>query len=80
VVLSRDPLQEVTMNKLLLSTIALVTVFSMPASAAPGYPHPFRDMAKASSDTEANSQQRQATEQPSQSREVADQVDVPEMP
>ena len=33
-VLSFDPLQEVTMNKLLVGTIALVTVFSTAASAA----------------------------------------------
>jgi hypothetical protein len=66
------------MNKLLLSTIALVIVFSMPASAAPGYPHPprFRAIPEVSRNTEANSEQRQvqSTEQLRQSGDATAQV------
>jgi hypothetical protein len=84
-------------NKLFLSAIALVTVFSMPASAvepAPGYhPPQFRAYPNVSGrygqvgavpaahlkNTEANSEQRQLTEQRSQGREANEQVNVPEL-
>ena len=64
------------MNKLLIGTITLVTVFSMPASAAPGYPHPprFRAIPDVTTNTEANSEQRQSTEQRSQGGEAIAQV------
>lgn len=60
------------MNKLLVATIALVTAFSMPASAAltgPGSPPRFRDTPDLSRNTEANPEhhQVQSTEQRSQS-------------
>jgi hypothetical protein len=58
------------MNKLLVATIALVTVFSMPASAAlTGSPPRFRDTPQTSRNTEANPEyhQVQSTEQRSQS-------------
>jgi hypothetical protein len=45
------------MNNLLVDTIALVTVFSMPASAAhtAGFPRGFDDIPDVSRNTEANS-------------------------
>ena len=58
------------MNKLLVATIALVTAFSMPASAAlTGSPPPFRDIPETSKNNEANPEhhQVQSTEQRSQS-------------
>ena len=59
------------MNKLLVATIALVTAFSMPASAAlTGSPPRFRDIPEKSSNTEANPENHQVqstTEQRSQS-------------
>jgi hypothetical protein len=69
------------MNKLLIGTIALVTVFSMPASAAPGYPHPprFRAIPDVTTNTEANPEQRQSTEQRNQSRDVIGQASDPEL-
>ena len=70
------------MNKLFLSTIALVTVFSMPAWAvSPGNccPPQFRAIPQVSKNAEANSEQRQSTEQRSQSREANEQVNVPEL-
>ena len=58
------------MNKLLVATIALVTAFSMPASAAvTGSPPRFRDIPETSKNTEANPEHHQvhSTEQRSQS-------------
>ena len=56
------------MNKLLVATIALVTAFSMPASAALTV---FRDIPETSRNTEANPEhhQVQSTEQRSQSQD-----------
>ena len=57
------------MNKFLVATIALVTAFSMPASAAlTGSPPRFRDTPETSRNTEANPEhhQLQSTEQRSQ--------------
>jgi hypothetical protein len=65
------------MNQLLVNTIALVTVFSMPASAAPG--SWFRDVPEISRNTEANPEQRQSIEERSQSRDATDQVNDPEL-
>jgi hypothetical protein len=58
------------MNKLLVATIALVTAFSMPASAAlTGSPPRIRDIPEKLRNTEANPErhQVQSTEQRSQS-------------
>jgi hypothetical protein len=64
------------MNKLLIAASALVTVFSMPASAAltgPGSPPWFRDTPDVSRNTEANPEHHQvpSTEQRSQSSSAA---------
>ena len=62
------------MNKILVATIALVTAFSMPASAAlTGSPPRFRDIPETSRNTEANPEhhQVQSTEQRSQSSSAA---------
>jgi hypothetical protein len=69
------------MNKLLIATIALVTVFSMPASAmpGPGSPPRFRDIPDVSRNAEANPQV-QSTEQGSQSWDVTGQINDPERP
>jgi hypothetical protein len=83
VVLSFDPLQEVTMNKLLVGTIALVTVFSMPASAASigrgPRPPQVLDIPDVSRNMEANLEQSQSTEDRSQNRDAADQVNNPKL-
>ena len=59
------------MNKLLIASIALVTVFSTPASAmpGPGSPPRFRDIPDISRNTHANPEHHvvQSTEQGSQS-------------
>ena len=77
-VLSFDPLQEVTMNKLLVGTIALVTVFSTAASAASigrgPRPPQILDIPAVSRNMEANLEQSQSTEDRSQNRDAADQV------
>src|SRR6476660_5249540 len=54
--LSPPTQRRVIMNKLLLATIALVTVFSTPASAmpGPGSPPRFRDIPDVSRHTPAN--------------------------
>ena len=67
------------MNKLLVGTIALVTVFSMPASAASigrgPRPPQVRDIPDVSRTMEANNlEQTQSTEDRSQNRDAADQV------
>ena len=69
------------MNKLLIATIALVTVFSTPASAmpGPGSPPRFRDIPDVSRNAEAN-RQEQSTEQGSQSWDVTGQINDPERP
>ena len=69
------------MNKLLIATIALVTVFSTPASAmpGPGSPPRFRDIPDVSRNAEAN-RQEQSTKQGSQSWDVTGQINDPERP
>jgi hypothetical protein len=66
------------MNKLLIATIALVTVFSPPASAmpGPGSPPMFRDIPDVSMNTHANPEHHliQSTEQGSQSWNATGQV------
>jgi len=70
------------MNKLLIATIALVTVFSTPASAmpGPGSPPRFRDIPDVSRNTHANPEQHlvQSTEQGSQSWNATGQVNDPD--
>ena len=72
-VLSFDPLQDVT-----ITSIALVTVFSIPASAASigrgPRPPQVRDIPDMSRNMEANLEQTQSTEDRSQNRDAADQV------
>jgi hypothetical protein len=66
------------MNKLLVATFALVTVFSMPASAAltgPGSPPRFRDIPEVSTNPEH--QQVLPTGQDSQSQDTTDPVNDP---
>jgi hypothetical protein len=77
------------MNKLLIATVALVIVFSMPALAvtvfampAPGAlasPPRFRAIPDVSKNTEANPEHRQfqSTEQQSQNRDAAGQFNDP---
>ena len=80
------------MNKLLIGTVALVTVFSMPASAVTVFSKPasaaligrgpaprFRDIPDVSRNTEANPEhhQVQSPEQGSQSWDATDQLDDP---
>ena len=70
------------MNKLLVHTIALVSVFSMPASAALAAeysPPKFRAIPDVSRNMKANPEQRQSTEQRSQSRDVIGQASDPEL-
>ena len=65
------------MNKLLLATFALVTVFSMPASAVPGPGSPprFRDIPDVSTNPEH--QQVLPSGQDSQSQDTTGQVNGP---
>jgi hypothetical protein len=69
------------MMKLLIATIALVTVFSTPASAmpGPGSPPRFRDIPDVSRSTHANPEQHlvQSTEQGSQSWNATGQINDP---
>ena len=65
------------MNKLLIATFALVTVFSMPASAVPGPGSPprFRDIPGVSTNPEH--QQVLPTGEGSQSQDTTDPVNDP---
>ena len=69
------------MNKLLIASMALVTVFSTPALAmpGPGSPPRFRDIPDVSRNAEANTEHRQvqSTEQGNQSWDVTGQVNDP---
>ena len=69
------------MNKLLIATIALVTVFSTAASAipGPGSPPRFRDIPDVSRNTQANPEHHlvQSTEPGSQSWNATGQVNGP---
>ena len=80
------------MNRLLIATIALVTVFSMPASAVTVFSMPapaaltgrgpapqFRDIPDVSRNTKANPEHRQvqSTQPGSQSWDVTGQVNDP---
>jgi hypothetical protein len=68
------------MNKLLVATFALVTVFSMPASAAltgPGSPPRFRDIPDVSRNANPEHHQVQSAEQGSQSRDATGQINDP---
>jgi hypothetical protein len=70
------------MNNLLLNTIALVAVFSVPASAALAAeysPPKFRAIPDVSRNMKANPEQRQSTEQRSMSRDVIGQASDPEL-
>jgi len=80
------------MNRLLIATVALVTVFSLPASAVTAFPAPapaslmgpgsaprFRDIPDVPRNAEANRQQ-QSTETGSQSWDVTGQINDPERP
>jgi DNA-binding MurR/RpiR family transcriptional regulator len=66
------------MHKLLVGTIALVTGFSMPAPAASigrgPRPPQVRDIPDVSRNMEANLEQTQSTEDRSQNRDAADQI------
>lgn len=77
------------MNRLLIATVALVTVFSMPASAVTVFSMPasaaligrgpapqFRDIPEVSRNAEAN-RQVQSAEQGSQSWDVTGQINDP---
>jgi hypothetical protein len=63
------------MNKLLLATVALVTVFSMPALAVPGPSPRFRDIPDVSTNPEH--QQVLPSGQDSQSQDTTGQVNDP---
>ena len=80
------------MNRLLIATVALVTVFSLPASAVSAFPAPapaslmgpgsaprFRDIPDVPRNAEANRQER-STETGSQSWDVTGQINDPERP
>src|SRR6478736_7176941 len=84
--------RRVIMNRLLIATVALVTVFSLPASAVTAFPAPapaslmgpgsaprFRDIPDVTRNAEANRQQ-QSTETGSQSWDVTGQINDPERP
>ena len=69
------------MNNLLLNTIALVTVFSIPASAAlAANPPKFRAIPDVSRNVEANPEQCQSTEQRQPSPLVTRGRPLPSMP
>ena len=74
------------MNRLLIATVALVTVFSLPVSAVSAFPAPapaalmgrgpaprFRDIPDVPRNAEAN-RQEQSTEQRSQSWDITGQI------
>ena len=80
------------MNRLLIATGALVTVFSLPASAVTAFPAPapaslmgpgsaprFRDIPDVPRNAEAN-RQEWSTETGSQSWDVTGQINDPERP
>jgi len=71
------------MKKLLVGTISLVTVFSIPASAGSigrgPRPPQVRDIPDVSRNMEANLEQTQSTEDRSQNRDAADQVNNPKL-
>jgi len=80
VVLSSKTPWEVTMNKFLISTVALVMGFSMPTLAASigrGPAPPVRDIPGVSGNAEANSEQRPSIEEQSQSPDATHPIKDP---
>jgi len=71
------------MNKLLLGMVVLVTVFSMPASAASigrgPRPPQVHDIPDVSSNPEANLEQWQSTEERSQNRDATHPINDPDL-